>query len=570
LLLCRGMSSERRAAWHTDPARSARLAELEQRTQELVRSQARFRDVIERNADAIVVVDGDGVIRFANAAAAALFGSSREALVGSPFGFPVLAGETTELDLVQDAQRRAVEMRVVESEWEGDPAHIVTLRGITERRRAEEDMHRLVRAQAARVADEAAARRFRFLAEATTLLTSKLDYTETLTTLAELCVQHIADWAVIYMADDSGHVRRLAVAHRDPAKAAVVEAIQDHPIQPAGPHPVLQVLRTGEPVLATDVDESRLTELAQDERHLALLRELGVASFMLVPLVARERKLGAIGLISSDPRRPFTTQDLAEATDLALRAALAVDNARLYCAAQEVNQARTDLLAVISHDLRTPLSSIMGHAELLAMGVPEPLGPATLERVERIRAGAKHLVYLIDELLTLTRLEAGRETLQLEQVDACAVAREVGDVVEPLAHERGLDFHVVLPPRATPLRTDPGRLRQVLLNLVGNAVKYTEQGEVRLELSEQPDGDGILISVCDTGVGIRAEHVEHIFEPFWQVDPQNRSSNGGAGLGLSIVRRLIELLGGDISVTSRPGDGSTFTVRVPRQPPSLD
>jgi signal transduction histidine kinase len=542
-----------------------RVAELEQRTRELEQSKSRFRDIIERNADAILVVDREGVIRFANAMAAELFRNPREALPGTPFGFPVVVGETTELDLLHPGQPRVVEMRVVESEWEGETAYIASLRDITERKRAEEGARRLIREQAARAAAETAARRFRFQAEASTLLSLPLDYRETLSTLARLCVMEVADWAVIYVVNEHGTVQRLEVAHRDPDKADVVRAIREHPIQPEGGHPVLSVLRTRSPLLVTNVDDVRLATIAQDERHLELMRQLGVASFMLVPLVARNHVLGAIGLISSDPDRQLTEEDLAEANDLALRAALALDNARLYREAQEANQAKTNLLAVISHDLRTPLNSIIGHADLLSLGIPDKLSDAGLERVERIRVGAAHLLYLIDELLSFARLDAGREELRLQDMDANAIAREVAAVVEPLALERGLAFHLDVPAHPLALWTDPDRLRQVLLNLVGNAFKYTEHGEVRVELRPSMD-DGIEFRVRDTGIGIRPEHLAKIFEPFWQVDPSQRATNGGTGLGLSVVQGLVRLLHGDVTVESVVGCGSTFTVRLPSRP----
>jgi signal transduction histidine kinase len=540
-------------------------AELEQRTQELEQSRSRFRDVIERNADAIVVVDPQGVIRFANAMAAELFRSRREDLIGTQFGFPVVLGETTELDVPHPDRAGMVEMRVVESEWEGETAYIASLRDITERKRAEDDARQLIREQSARTAAEKTARRFRFLAEASTLLSAPLDYAETLSTLARLCVAELADCVVIYGVDERGCVTRLEVEHCDPAKADVVQALREHPIRGGGGHPVLDVLRTRTPLLVTSVDDAWLATVAQDEPHLELLRQLAVASFMLVPLVARDHGLGAIALISSNPDRQFAEENLLEANDLALRAALAIDNARLYREAQEANQAKSDLLAVISHDLRTPLNSIMGHADLLALGVHDQLSEAGLQCVERIRIGATHLLYLIDELLSFARLDAGREEMRRQDVDANAVAREVAAVVEPLALQRSLTFHLDLPEQALALQTDPDRLRQILLNLVGNAVKYTEHGDVRLDLRSSADG-AIEFHVRDTGIGIRPEHLGQIFEPFWQVDPKQRAANGGTGLGLSVVQRLVHLLGGEITVESQVGRGSTFTVRMPSRP----
>jgi signal transduction histidine kinase/PAS domain-containing protein len=536
--------------------------ELAARSRELEQSRFRFRDVIERNADAIVVVDHEGVIRFANATAAELFGQSRDELPGTAFGFPVVLGETTELDLLRPGRPRVVEMRVVESEWEGESAYIASLRDVTERKHAEENARRLIREQAARTAAETAARRSRFLAEASAVLSQPLDHTEILTTLARLCVAEVADWVVIYIVDDDGAVQRLEVAHRDAAKADAVRELREQPIEATGPHPVIEVLRTRTPLRVTAVDDERLAAMAQDARHLALMRELGVASFMLVPLVARDRELGAIAFVSSSPDRQFTEDQLTEATDLATRAALAIDNARLYRKAQAASQAKSDLLALISHDLRTPLNSIIGHADLLAMGIDDASSERGLEWIARIRTAADHLLYLIDELLSFARLEAGREELRVQDVDAGEVARDVAAIIEPLATERALEFHLSVPEQPVALSTDPDRLRQILLNLLGNAVRYTEQGEVRLELHAAGDDD-VVFDVRDTGIGIRPEHLDRIFEPFWQVDPGQRAANGGTGLGLGVVRALAHLLGGEVAVQSEPGRGSTFTLTLP-------
>jgi signal transduction histidine kinase len=535
----------------------ARLAER------LSRSEARFRDVIERNADAIVVVCRDGAVRFANAAAEALFGTPRAELIGRPFGYPMLVGETTEVDVVRKGgSPLVVELRVVESEWDGEFACIISLRDITSRKRAEEDARRLIRARAARSAAEVAARRFRFLAEATAVLSSSLEYERTMAALARLCVVEIADWALVYMVDESGAVHRLDVAHRDPDKLGLVRELRDSPISARGPHPVLEVLETGRPVLARQVGPAELERIAEGPRHLAMLRAIGVTSYMIVPLIARGRSLGAIGLVCADPSRSFDEQDLALAEGLASRAALAVDNARLYREAQEATQAKTDLLAVISHDLRTPLNSIIGYAELLTMGVPEPLSGPTRERVERMRAGAQQLLHLINQLLTLSRLDAGREQVHYEEVDLPELAREVGVVMEPLAAERRIEFRLDLPPGPLPLSTDGGKVRQILMNLTANAVKFTEQGEVVLRA--RTSRAWVVMEIRDTGPGIAPEHLDQIFEPFWQVSAPERPRDGGTGLGLSVVHRLVTLLGGEIDVESELGSGSTFTVRLPR------
>jgi signal transduction histidine kinase len=528
---------------------------------ELERSEARFRDVIERNADAIVVVDEDGVVRFVNGAATKLFGASPGQLVDSPFGFPLLTDETTELDFLRAGEPRVAEMRVVESEWEGHAAWIASLRDVTERKRAEHDARQLIREHAARTAAEEAARRLRFLLESSTLLAASLDYTATLSALARLCVAEIADWAVIYSIDDTGAPRWLDVAHRDPAKAPLVGELQRAEIDPDGTHPVLDVLRTGKPMLVKAVSDEWLESVTQDAQHLAIVRELGAASFMIVPILARHQALGAIGLVSAQSERQFDEQDLALAEDIAARAALAVANARLYEEARRANKMKSDFLAVLSHDLRTPLTAIIGYVDLMQMGVPDPLPDATRQRLQRIRTSATHLLYLLNELLIYARLDAGRDEMRLREVDVREICRDAAAVAEPLALERQLRFHLDLPENPVILQTDPDKLRQVLVNLVGNGVKYTQQGEVCVELRDMGE-QRAAIRVRDTGVGIAEQHLQHIFEPFWQVNPTRHTTDGGTGLGLSVVRRLVQLLGGDVSVESELGKGSTFTVTL--------
>jgi signal transduction histidine kinase len=538
--------------------------ELERRTRELEQSEARFRDVIERNADAIVVVDTSGLVRFVNTAATKLFGVGRDELLDSSFGFPLVTDETTELDFVCAGEARVAEMRVVESEWEGRPACIASLRDVTDRKRAEHDARELIREHAARAAAEEVARRLQFLLESSNLLAASLDYTATLSSLARLCVEKIADWAVVYSVDETGAPRRLHVAHRDAAKASLVGELQHAGIDPNGSTPVLDVLRTGRPILAKMVGDDLLESVTDSPRHLEIVRELGATSFMVVPIIARDAVLGAIALVSANRDRQFDEQDLALAEDIAARAALAVTNARLYQEAQRANKTKSDFLAVLSHDLRTPLTAIIGYVDLMELGVPDPLPESTCQRLQRIRASATHLLYLLNELLGFARLDAGREELRLREVDLRDVAREAAAVGERLALDHHLRFHLDMPESPLRLRTDPDKVRQVLLNLVGNAVKYTQRGEVSVQLRQAPNRRAV-IQVRDTGVGIAQHHLQNIFEPFWQVDATRRTPDGGTGLGLSVVRRLVRLLGGEVCVDSVLGTGSTFTVTIPSQ-----
>jgi signal transduction histidine kinase len=218
----------------------------------------------------------------------------------------------------------------------------------------------------------------------------------------------------------------------------------------------------------------------------------------------------------------------------------------------------------MSHELRTPLAAIIGYGELLADGITGPVNEEQKRQLTRIRWSANHLLAIIDEILTLARMEAGKERVEIQQVDVPQLMESVASMAEPLAAAKGLSFELRPPKTDLIVRTDPMKLRQVLLNLISNAVKYTEHGGVTL--SGRTVNGEVQFLVEDTGVGVAEDHLEKIFEPFWQVEQTTTRRAGGTGLGLAVTRQFVELIGGTIGVESTPGKGSTFRVSVPVLP----
>jgi PAS domain S-box-containing protein len=405
--------------------------------------------------------------------------------------------------------------------------------------------------------------RLRLLAEIGGEIVARLDYRDGLMAVAEIIVRSpFADACAIDLAGPNGTLERLTAVSKNPRHAALLRELEAQ--APATRIALVghaTALHTGCAQLYPEITDEVLRAISGSAEHLALWRALDMRSLICAPLLARGRTIGVISLVSHDELRPFSEADLAFAEELAGRLAVAVDNLRLLEEATAASRIKSDFMATMSHELRTPLNAIMGYTELLDLQIAGPITPRQHEQIERIRASTDHLLTVIEQILTFSRVEAGRENLCVERLDAVDLASECASMIEPIARRKGLAFTMELPPSGMPVVTDAVKLRQVLLNILSNAVKFTDSGGVSLHL--RANTRYVAFDVEDTGIGISQEHRERIFEPFWQVHGGTKRRSGGTGLGLTVSRQLMSLLGGELKVHSEVGRGSRFSIRVP-------
>jgi PAS domain S-box-containing protein len=562
--------------------------------------------------------------------------------------------------------------------------------------------HLLAREQAARAAAEAAQRQLAVLAEASTQLAASLDYERTLQRVADLAVPTLADACVVDIALADESLDRVAVAHVDAVKTALLHELRRrYPARAYEPHPVARALSTGRPELIPEVPDALLVRIAGDDTaHLQLLQAVGATSIISVPLVAHQRTLGAMTWLMTESGRRYGPADLALAEELARRAALAVDNTRLYREAQAgltreqalrtaaeklaaeqeailrqiadgviiadgagritfaneaarrnfgfetlgvtiedyvathaplqrdgrswspeelplacairgetviatdmrvrrpdgqeiaalvsatplvaedgaqfgavmtiydvsaqraLDRQKDEFFANVSHDLRTPLAAIVASIGVVLANEPADMPAPLHQMLANSEQAAERMAGLVNNLLELTRMQAGRVQLLRAPHDLRELAQRLAGTIEPLAQTRGQRVELNLPAEPATAQVDEQRLEQVLLNLLSNAHKYgREGGTIRLSLARRPDE--VVLAVADDGPGIAEADQAHIFERYYRSEAEATRRKQGSGLGLPIARALVELHGGRLWVESTPGTGATFWIALP-------
>src|SRR4051812_981760 len=472
----------------------------------LEESEARFRNIIDNNGDAIVVVSSDGIVRYANAAAGRMFQRQPSELQGTPFGFPLSAGETTEIDVVAEGgATRPAEMRVTDSMWDGQPVCLASLRDVTDR-----ELLRRERAE------------------------------KLVSSLAEARLRDIIRQAPVAIAVLGGKEHRIDIANpryielignRDIVGKTIRDVLPE--LEGQGIYQLLdRVFETGEPYVGTDVGLEMRGETGAEQMYY---------TFVYQPLRSPEGEITGIAVVASD----VTSQ---------VRARQALEQA---------NKAKADFLATMSHELRTPLNAIGGYSDLILAGIRGPVTEPQRIDLERIKRSQAHLLAVINDILNFAKLESGRIAFHPVVVSMNEVLGELESLVTPMLIQKGITYDYRCCDPKYQAFADPERVQQILLNLLSNAAKFTATGG-RIRVERVPGKDSMVVEVSDTGAGIPSDKLQTIFEPFVQLERGKAPELSGTGLGLSISRDLARSMGGDLSATSEPGKGSTFRLVLPR------
>jgi len=528
----------------------------------LKQNEERFRALIQHSADAIQLLSAEGIVLYSSDSVERVLGYKPEEIQGveaapylHPGDLPLFLERFTSL-LQTPGGQVTLEYRVKHkngswvwieatgSNYLHDPhiqAIVGNFRDITQRKQMEE--------------------RQRLLNKASEKLSSSLDQQITLHEIAQMIVPSLADYCRIAVLDERQQIKEIAVHHIDPEQLTLVQVLyEQYKDNLNSPQGLQKLLETGQAELISDVSEVVLQRTMQENPGMfAIIRALGLKSYMGMPLIARDRVIGAVTFSSSEPQRYYTLDDLAFAQELAHRIALSLDNARLYSAAQKAITLRDDFISIASHELRTPVTSLKLYIQVLQKQLASRGEESLVRSFSKMDAQVNKLAHLIQDLLNVSKIELGKLDFQENWFDLNEVVKET---VEQIQSTSGKHRILIKGKINRTVWGDVDRIGQVLTNLLTNAVKYSPQADtiiVRVTASQ----DGAEVSVQDFGIGIENEHLAHIFDRFYRVSDPEEKTYPGLGIGLYIAYEIIKVHGGNMTVESEKGQGSLFTFTLP-------
>ena len=555
--------------------------ELLRDTQNVIdEERERYQSLFDEAPDGYIVTDGQGVIKAVNQAAALMLNRPPNLLFGKPLivhialdrrpAFRRLLTRVSEERKAARADLRLMPRKgppvdvAVHATSDGGSALQVmirwSLRDITASREAAAARRLAIREQMARRSAQSSIKRLRFLSECTRAAAQELSVPQLASSCVTAAARFFCDTCIVYLSE-GGQLEPVARRSRNPDVDARSDALQillglDEPNQ----GPLRTVFETGEPQVFPALNLS----LKNRRELFSAIRRAEARHTILAPIAGKGGCIGVICFHSSSEDRGFGVHEVGTAFEVASRFGLALDNARLLAAAQAGNNAKTEFLATISHELRTPLTAVIGYVELLMAGLAEPLPPVAHNWLQRIRVSAEHQVRLIEDILTYVRAEAEREGVRFSKCGSAEIIEQAVAVLRPSFEQASVKLEVGQAENVS-LTTDADRVRQILINLLSNALKFTPHGTVSVQAER--GANGVCFTVSDDGVGIAPNHLEKVFEAFWQADQSDTRRFGGSGLGLAVSRRLARQLGGELRVESELGQGSKFVLELPLEPP---
>jgi PAS domain S-box-containing protein len=550
---------------HRQAEVAARVQEQERlvdeaRAEALRRSEAKYSGILQASADAIISFDEQLRITLFNKAAEQAFGRTQLEVIGAPFDLLIPERLRAECraylstfangDRSHTASERTAKLFGLRKDGQEFPADatisMVTIDGKRIVTTALRDMTCKVRAEIEQ----------RLLSEIGSALASRIDENLALASLTRLTVRELGDLSSLYLVAEDGSIQRHGMACRDPAAEWLIELMMGLPVDRRTRHPLWQILDTRRPLLM-QLDASMLAAYALSEEHRRALEVLSPRSIIGVPLLVGDGVLGALFVATCWPSRAFDARDVGVLEEVARRVALSLENARLYDAARKAIQVRDEVLGIVAHDLRSPLGAILMQATLIGPKANQPERRSQRPR-EAIERSVSHMNRMINDLLEVARMESGHLTLVRAGLAPAGLVAEVVEAHRARAATASIELRAEAAADLAEAWGDKDRLLQVFENLLGNAIRVAPGGTISVGARER--AGEILFWVADTGPGIAPEDLPRVFDRFWQA---RKSRRGGAGLGLSIVKAIVESHAGRVWFESKLGAGTTVFFTVP-------